>query len=94
MRSDLVFLAEQYVPNRFLLCHWVRVASRRFHKNGEPIQETISKVLAMAAHSSIGPEAGRRVVGAVLVPNMPSRPRVVGTLPGNGFAEEQMRNVG
>lgn len=51
MRSDLVFLAGRHVTNRFLLCHWIRVASRRFHKNGEPIQATISKVLAMVQAS-------------------------------------------
>lgn len=47
MRSDLVFLASRHVQNRFLLCHWVRVASRRFHKTGDPIQDTISKVLGL-----------------------------------------------
>ncbi|MEO6119504.1 MAG: DNA-directed RNA polymerase subunit omega [Terriglobales bacterium] len=53
MRSELVFQAGRHMQNRFLLCHWVRVASRRFHKSGEPIQETISKVLALVTEQQL-----------------------------------------
>jgi hypothetical protein len=47
MRSDLVFVATGRVRNRFLLCHSVRVSSRKFHKNGIAIQETINKVFGL-----------------------------------------------
>ena len=45
MRSDLVFNAMDRVKNPFLLCHLVRISSRRFHKNGESMQHTINKIL-------------------------------------------------
>jgi hypothetical protein len=49
MRSDLVFIATGRVRNRFLLCHLVRVSSRKFHKNGVAIQETINKVFGLVS---------------------------------------------
>ena len=47
MRSDLVFAATGRIKNRFLLCHLVRLSSRRFHKSGVPIQDTINKVFGL-----------------------------------------------
>ena len=52
MRSDLVFIASEHVNNRFLLCHVVRVASRRFHKAGASIQETVNKVLTLVSEQA------------------------------------------
>lgn len=49
MRSDLVFIATGHVKNRFLLCHLVRVSSRRFHQNGVAMQETINKVFGLVS---------------------------------------------
>ena len=54
MRSDLVFVASGRVESRFLLCHLVRLASRRFHKAGAPIQETINKVLGLVSEQAHG----------------------------------------
>lgn len=45
MRSDLVFTASSRVSNRFLLCHFVRLATKAFHKNGVAVHETINRVL-------------------------------------------------
>ena len=45
MRSDLVFTANSRVSNRFLLCHFVRLATKAFHKNGVAVHETINRVL-------------------------------------------------
>jgi hypothetical protein len=49
MRSDLVFTASGRVSNRYLLCRLVRVPSRKFHKPGVPMQETISKVFGLVS---------------------------------------------
>ncbi|HUS19603.1 MAG TPA: hypothetical protein VMZ25_08125 [Terriglobales bacterium] len=54
MRSELVFVANGNVDNRFKLCHLVRVASRRFHKAGDPIQSTINKVLSLVTEQTNG----------------------------------------
>ena len=45
MRSALVFTANSRVSNPFLLCHFVRLATKAFHKNGVAVPETINKVL-------------------------------------------------
>lgn len=45
MRSALVFTATSRVSNPFLLCHFVRLATRAFHKDGVAVPETINKVL-------------------------------------------------
>jgi len=45
MRSDLVFRAMTYVPNRFLLAKILAKASRGFHKPGTRIQDTTNVVL-------------------------------------------------
>ncbi len=95
MRSDLVFLAGSHIPNRFLLCHWVRVASRRFHKNGEPIQETISKVLALVTQQNSPDPGGSQIVreefldAAALRQTSRNSPGSVARL-----SEEPIRNVG
>jgi len=47
MRSDLVYSAAGRVPNPFLLCHLVRISSRRCHQKGGSIQETINRALTM-----------------------------------------------
>ena len=45
MRSELVFTAAGRVPNPFLLCHLVRISSRRAHRSGEGMPETINRIL-------------------------------------------------
>jgi len=45
LRSDLVFTASSRVSNRFLLCHFVRLATKAFHKDGVAVHETINRVL-------------------------------------------------
>ena len=45
MRSNLVFTARSRVSNPFLLCHFVRLATKAFHKNGVAVPETINKIL-------------------------------------------------
>jgi hypothetical protein len=49
MLSDLIFIANDRVKNRFLLCHLVRISSRRFHQKGVPMQETINKVFGLVS---------------------------------------------
>jgi hypothetical protein len=51
MRSDLVYSAAGRVPNPFLLCHLVRISSRRCHQKGGSIQETINRALTMVMES-------------------------------------------
>jgi hypothetical protein len=46
MRSDLVFGAMAYVPNRFLLTKLASKATRKLHKPGARIQDTANDVLA------------------------------------------------
>jgi len=94
MRSDLVFLANRHVQNRFLLCHWVRVASRRFHKTGDPIQETISKVLGLVTLQNSVPGAALETVSAYggltsAMLRAPAKSSVGIRLP-----DEPIRNVG
>ncbi len=45
MRSDLVFGAMTYVPNRFLLTRVAANAIRKFHQPNTRIQDTANKVL-------------------------------------------------
>jgi hypothetical protein len=45
VRSELVFTAADRIPNPFLLCHLVRISSRRCHEKGGSIQETINRAL-------------------------------------------------
>lgn len=44
MRSDLVFGAMKYVPNRFLLTGLASKAVRSFHIPNTPIQDTTNEV--------------------------------------------------
>jgi hypothetical protein len=46
MRSDLVFGALRYVPNRFLLTKLAAKAIREFHRPNTRISETTNDVLA------------------------------------------------
>jgi hypothetical protein len=65
MRSDLVFTAMDRVKNPFLLCHLVRISSRRFHKNGESMQHTINKILdAVTEHDGAAGIAKTRTAAA------------------------------
>ena len=75
MRSELVFTAGEHVSNRFLLCHLVRAASRKFHKAGDPIQSTINKVLGLVnEHAFVGPAVEN---DATLVASLKERRRVL-----------------
>lgn len=53
MRSELIFNARDRVPNPFLLCHLVRISSRRVHRSGEGMPETINRILRIV-HSADG----------------------------------------
>jgi hypothetical protein len=44
MRSERVFLALDRVPNPYFLCHFVRLWTRKFHKDGE-VHTTINTAL-------------------------------------------------
>lgn len=58
MRSDLVFIARDRIKNPFLLCHLVRISSRRFHKSGDSMQHTINKILdTVTEQDSVGKTA-------------------------------------
>jgi hypothetical protein len=46
MRSDLVFGASKQVSNCFFLARALAVATRKFHKPGTRVQDTINEVLA------------------------------------------------
>lgn len=48
MRSKLVFDAQRFVPNRYLLMGLVSVATRRFHRPNTRIEETTNEVLVRA----------------------------------------------
>ena len=45
MRSERVFAAMTYVPNRFLLTKLAAAAARKFHRPNTRIQETMDEVL-------------------------------------------------
>lgn len=45
MRSERVFAAMTYVPNRFLLTKLAAAATRKFHRPNTRIQETMDEVL-------------------------------------------------
>ena len=47
MRSHEVYSAVGRIENRYLLCNMVRIATRKLHKPGIPLQKTISKVLGI-----------------------------------------------
>jgi hypothetical protein len=45
MRSDLVFEAIHYIPNRYELCQWASKATRSMHRPDSCIAETTNQVL-------------------------------------------------
>jgi hypothetical protein len=45
MRSELIFGALTYVPNRFLLTSLASKATRRFHRPNTRIEDTASRTL-------------------------------------------------
>jgi hypothetical protein len=47
MRSQRVFAAMTYVPNRFLLTKLAAAATRQFHRPNTRIQETMDEVLLL-----------------------------------------------
>ncbi len=49
LRSDLICDALRTVPNPYLLCHATIKATRKFHKQGNPIQGTMNEVLVCLA---------------------------------------------
>ena len=56
MRSERVFAAMTYVPNRFLLTKLAAAATRKFHRPNTRIQETMDEVLLR--FSEVNPMAG------------------------------------
>jgi hypothetical protein len=52
MRSELVFTAVTYVPNRFLLTRLASTAIRKFHRPNTRIEETVNEVLERFALGS------------------------------------------
>jgi hypothetical protein len=56
MRSERVFAAMTYVPNRFLLTKLAAAATRKFHRPNTRIQETMDEVLLR--FSQMNPMAG------------------------------------
>ena len=74
MRSDLIFGAMTYVPNRYLLAKLVSKAVRELHKPGARVQDTANDVLVRfscanpigeartAPEPSVVPSPSKRVV--------------------------------
>ena len=54
MRSELVFAAEQTLPNRYSLCRVVSMATRKFHQPNTRVEETTDAVLRHIANASAG----------------------------------------
>jgi hypothetical protein len=52
MRSELIFGAMTYVPNRFLLTSLAAKATRRFHKPNTRIADTANDVFERFTHSN------------------------------------------
>ena len=52
MRSELVFGAVTYVPNRFLLTRVAAKAIRRFHRANTRIQDTANEVFQRFARAN------------------------------------------
>ncbi len=63
MRSDLVFGAMKYVPNRFLLTGLASKAVRSFHNPNTRIQDTTNDVFERFKH--VNPLAGAPRAGNV-----------------------------
>ncbi len=58
MRSERVFAAMTYVPNRFLLAKLAATATRKFHRPNTRIQETMDEVLLHFSEANPMAEAG------------------------------------
>jgi hypothetical protein len=56
MRSELIFGALTYVPNRFLLTSLASKATRRFHRPNTRIEDTANEVFERFNHNN--PSAG------------------------------------
>lgn len=54
MRSELVFAAEQTLPNRYSLCRVVSIATRKFHQPNTRVEETTDAVLRHIANAGTG----------------------------------------
>jgi hypothetical protein len=52
MRSELIFGAITYVPNRFLLVRLATKATRSFHRTNTRIADTANDVLERFAHAN------------------------------------------
>jgi hypothetical protein len=61
MRSELVFDAMTYVPNRYLLVRLAARATRRLHRPNTRIQDTTNDVFERFTHAN--PIAGVRYTG-------------------------------
>jgi hypothetical protein len=46
VRSAEIFLSLNQIPNRFMLCQVISQSARLVHKNGSPIQESLSDALS------------------------------------------------
>ena len=57
MRSDLIFNARDRVRNPYLLCQLVRISSRRVHRSGEGMPETINRILRLVRDTDGDPSA-------------------------------------
>jgi hypothetical protein len=76
MRSDLVFGAMTYVPNRYLLTRLASKAAREMHKPGVRIEDTTDDVLVRFSRANpIACEQALRE--PLVVPSRPSRTRPV-----------------
>jgi hypothetical protein len=54
MRSDLVYLAAEKLPNRYTLCLTVSRAARKLHIPSTATEVTINKVLSSLASGEFG----------------------------------------
>lgn len=62
MRSERVFAAMTYVPNRFLLTKLAAAAARKFHRPNTRMQETMDKVLLRFSEANPMAEAEESAV--------------------------------
>ena len=53
MRSELVFVANDAVTNRFLLCRVVSLSTRKFHTEPESLNSTINDVLERVGANAV-----------------------------------------
>jgi hypothetical protein len=52
MRSELIFGALTYVPNRFLLTSLAAKATRRFHRPNTRVEDTANEVFERFTHNN------------------------------------------